>query len=175
MPKECLRYYRLRVFTLDLPPLRERHDDILLLASRFLKVHAPADKQPLHLTPAASSALVSHQWSGNVRELENVMIRCIHFDRTGVIDVAELGLETSSRLLKENTLVAASELPPFKIMKRKVVEEFERAYLTRLMSEHNGNVSRAVRASGKERRDLGKLLKKHGIDPSRFQSAVTIH
>ena len=58
--------------------------------------------------------------------------------------------------------------PTYKIQKRRVVEAFEQQYLRRLMSEHRGNVSRAARAAGKERRDLGKLLKRRGLDPRQF-------
>jgi DNA-binding NtrC family response regulator len=60
-----------------------------------------------------------------------------------------------------------------KAAKQRIIEEFERDYLTRLMREHNGNVSRAALAAGKERRDLGKLLKKYQIDPKLFHMADT--
>jgi DNA-binding NtrC family response regulator len=59
----------------------------------------------------------------------------------------------------------------FKSQKRRILEVFERQYLIRIMTEHRGNVSRAARAAGKERRDLGKLLKRHGLDPGQFSSA----
>ena len=62
----------------------------------------------------------------------------------------------------------SDSLRPYKSEKRRILDAFERHYLTRLMSEHHGNVSRAARAAGKERRDLGKLLKRHGFDPRSF-------
>ena len=58
--------------------------------------------------------------------------------------------------------------PTYRQLKRQVIDAFDRQYLTRLMTEHRGNVSRAARAAGKERRDLGKLLKRHGFDPRKF-------
>jgi transcriptional regulator with GAF, ATPase, and Fis domain len=61
----------------------------------------------------------------------------------------------------------------FKSQKRRILEVFERQYLIRIMTEHRGNVSRAARAAGKERRDLGKLPKRHGLDPGQFSGRIT--
>jgi DNA-binding NtrC family response regulator len=64
--------------------------------------------------------------------------------------------------------MASAAARPYKAEKAQVLEAFERQYITRLMTEHKGNVSRAAQAAGKERRDLGKLLKRHGVDPRAF-------
>lgn len=156
-------YYRFSVFTLSLPPLRERQADILPLAEYFLRKHGSAERVALRLGNSALEALMSHDWPGNVRELENALIRGIHYSRGDQIAVGDLGLESAS-----GTEATAREPNSFKAAKQDVVENFERRYLSRLMAEHNGNVSQAARAAGKERRDLGKLLKKYQLDPKLF-------
>jgi DNA-binding NtrC family response regulator len=157
-------YYRLCVFTVNLPPLRARREDILPLAYHFLKKHTVSAPVP-SLSARARSALLSYEWPGNVRELENAITRSVHYCRDGVIDADDLCLQPDDPRSDE------SEWPAFKSAKQKALETFERAYLHRLMTEHQGNVSRAAYAAGKERRDLGRLLKKHRIAPENFHRA----
>jgi transcriptional regulator with PAS, ATPase and Fis domain len=160
-------YYRLAVFSIQLPPLRDRAEDIIPLSKHFLRKHMPSD-QTMVLTDQACSWLHSCKWLGNVRELENAIIRGIHYSDDGRIDARHLGLspvtddESPLSTLSEGSLQTA---------KRQVVEAFERDYLIRLMSEHHGNVSQAAGAAKKERRDLGKLLKRHRIDPESFRAS----
>jgi hypothetical protein len=115
-------------------------------------------------------ALITWSWPGNVRELESAIMRAIPLSDGGRIVAADLGLSGVSGCAD------AEEFPDgirtFKRQKRHIVEVFERQYLTRLMTEHCGNVSRAARAAGKERRDLGKLLKRHGLDARWFAGQV---
>jgi DNA-binding NtrC family response regulator len=162
-------YYRLLVFPIFLPVLRDRREDIPALAAHFLEKHALPDKPDLSLTPAAREALLSFDWPGNVRELESAIIRGIHLSETGWIEVDDLGLQ--SKKANPPTLSSSNpaKLYPFAAMKREAIEGFERDYLTRLMSEHQGNVSRAALTAGKERCNLGKLLKKHRLDPKLFR------
>ncbi|HWN93145.1 MAG TPA: sigma-54 dependent transcriptional regulator [Verrucomicrobiae bacterium] len=159
-------FYRLCVFSVGVPPLRERIEDILPLAGHFLEKHASNHGRAPGLSDAATEALLAYDWPGNVRELESAMVRALPAARGGTVEAEDLGLpgmpgRGAPRLLPEPP-------PTYKIQKRRVVEAFEQQYLRRLISEHRGNVSRAARAAGKERRDLGKLLKRHGLDPRRF-------
>jgi DNA-binding NtrC family response regulator len=156
-------YYRLCVFLFDIPPLRARKDDIPALAGHFLRKHTPAGKPCMQLSSHATTALLAWAWPGNVRELENAIIRGIHLGRDGVIEAADLGL---AAVAPEKTSSCGSS---FCAMKRAAIEIFERSYLSNLMSEHRGNVSNAARASGKERRDLGRLLQKYQLDPKSFR------
>jgi DNA-binding NtrC family response regulator len=165
-------YYRLCVFSIHLPPLRDRRDDILALASHFLQKHAAAGKTPLKFAPGACAALLSCDWPGNVRQLESAIIRGIHLTRTDSIDAENLGLQSNVKKLTAAAAVSPTELRSFKATKREIVETFEKDYLIRLMSEHGGNVSQAARSAGKERRDLGKLLKKYRLDPKLFVPPV---
>jgi two-component system, NtrC family, response regulator GlrR len=159
-------YYRLCVFTVTLPPLRERREDILILAEHFLRKHATSDSPVPSLSAVARDALLSYDWPGNVRELENAITRGIHYCHEGVIDAEDLCLRPDR---PANTEIASVGV--FKAAKRQALETFERAYLHRLMAEHKGNVSRAAHAAGKERRDLGRLLKKHQIAPRHFSTS----
>ena len=159
-------YYRLSVFIVELPPLRERGEDVLLLAEHFLKKHAPSDAPVPSLSDRARAAMLAYNWPGNVRELENAMTRGIHYCQGGVIDAADLCLRPEGR-----GLGGIASPGVFKAAKREAIAVFERAYLYRLMTEHKGNVSRAAQAAGKERRDFGRLLKKHQIAPERFATA----
>lgn len=164
-------YYRLCVFQLDLPPLRERKEDIPVLAWHFLKKHAPPAKESMQLSATATSALMAWDWPGNVRELENAIIRGIHLSRTSCIEPSDLGLlgPCGGRLSASGP--APGRTLSFRAMKQAAIEVFERSYLSRLMSEHRGNITQAARASGKERRDLGKLLRKYQLDPKSFRAS----
>jgi DNA-binding NtrC family response regulator len=171
-------YYRLCVFSVHLPPLRERKEDIMTLARHFLKKHAlgtawrgVCDKAgpELQLAPDACEALLAYDWPGNVRELESAIIRGIHLSQTNLIEIKDLGIP-SARESRQHlpVTIVSTEARSFKVMKQRMIESFEREYLNRLMREHRGNVSQAAAAAGKERRELGKLLKKHRIDPRLF-------
>jgi DNA-binding NtrC family response regulator len=168
-------YYRLCVFSVHLPPLRERKRDIMVLSNHFLKKHAPADRPNMQLAPGAHEALLTYDWPGNVRELESAIIRGIHLCQTNLIEVKDLGIPSETENQQGYTrgevpvTIVSPEMCSFKAMKQKMIETFERDYLTRLMREHRGNVSHAAAAAGKERRELGKLLKKYEIDPKRFR------
>jgi len=166
-------YYRLCVFSIRLPPLRERKEDIPILASHFLKKHTPATRAPLQLAPPVPAALLAYDWPGNVRELESAILRGIYISRMKVIDVDDLGLPSSIKHSPDSPSASPAGLHSFKATKQKIIAAFERDYLIHLMNEHQGNISRAARAAGKERRDLGKLLKKHRLNRKLFSPGPT--
>ncbi len=161
-------YYRLCVFSINLPPLRERLEDILPLAHHFLKKHARSGKPTLKLASATCEALGAYDWPGNVRELENAILRAIHLSGTDYCDVEDLGIPHSKGTSHSGN---GHDRHTLKASKQRIIAKFERDYLMRLMREHHGNVSRAAMTAGKERRDLGKLLKKYDIDPRLFHMA----
>jgi two-component system response regulator GlrR len=165
-------YYRLCVFSISLPPLRTRKEDIPALAAHFLKKHAPAGKSGMQFACSATAALLSWNWPGNVRELENAIVRGIHLSHHDVIEAEDLGLVPADAGPSTKADIAPGSPISFRAMKRATIEIFERNYLARLMAEHRGNVSQAARASGKERRDLGKLLRKYQLDPKSFRFPV---
>jgi DNA-binding NtrC family response regulator len=155
-------YYRLCVFPVTLPPLRERREDITVLARHFLDRYAVPGRPELSLTPSAEAALLAHDFPGNVRELENTMMRAAQLARSGVIEAADLGLPGAGSG-PPAPLPTLPGVRTFRVLKQIAIEAFERDYLTTLMREVRGNITRAARVAGKERRELARLLKKHGL------------
>jgi DNA-binding NtrC family response regulator len=160
-------YYRVSVFTVNLPPLRERREDIVPLAEHFIAKYG--GRTGVVLTAEAEAALLACEWPGNVRELESAIVRALPMAQGGWIEPRDLGLpEWPSGASASMATDPAERTGSYKAQKRRMLEAFERQYLTQLMIEQGGNVSRAARAAGKERRDLGKLLKRYGFAAGQF-------
>jgi DNA-binding NtrC family response regulator len=155
-------YYRLCVFPVNLPPLRERREDVPILVRHFLHRYAVPGRPVASLSASAEAALLAYDFPGNVRELENTMVRAIQLARSDVIEAAELGL-AGEGARAPGPAPGPPGVRTFSVLKRLAVEAFEREYLTTLMREERGNVTRAARVAGKDRRELGRLLKKHGL------------
>ena len=164
-------YYRLCVFTISLPPLRERREDIPLLAAHFLKMYTAPDRPDLQLSPTARAALLTFDWPGNVRELEHAILRAVQVCQASGVEVADLGLPQETNHPPPPAFPQSWTPSSFKAMKKVSVDAFEREYLAHLMTTHHGNVSQASHAAGKDRRELGRLLKKHHLDPKAFAPA----
>jgi len=160
-------YYRLCVFIVHLPALRERAEDIPLLAKHFLQKHTPHGRAALSLSAEALADLLLREWAGNVRELENAIVRGIHLSQSDVIEIGDLSLPPRGVGISPMSLGGA-KLQDFRVMKRAAIECFEKSYLTQLMAQHHGNISTAALSSGKERRDLGRLLKKYNLNAKEF-------
>ena len=161
-------YYRLQILLLRLPPLRERAGDPGILASHFANVFCGRYGWPRRgLSRDSLAALDRHGWPGNVRELENLVHRALLLTNDPVVSVPLqwLGLEPAPRSAQP-----ADECYELSLMeaKARVLDQFERAYLSRALAQAAGNVSEAARRSGKERRAFGKLLRKHSIDKRMF-------
>lgn len=187
-------FYRLSVLTIALPPLRERRDDVLPLTHHFLLKLRPAHRGPFRLSADAKDALLSHDWPGNIRELENAVLRAVSLSDHDTITAADLGLmhatmpsmaspviPTAAPTFSDRPAHATTSLPigeldlsrSFGELKRQTLVAFERAYLTSLMTSCAGNVSRAARTARKERRDLRRLLQRHSLDPRSFEQRAT--
>ncbi|MEW6432779.1 MAG: sigma 54-interacting transcriptional regulator [Myxococcota bacterium] len=151
-------YFRLSVFTLTLPTLRDRKEDIPLL------VDAMAGN-PLwsRLSEKQRDQFQAHTWPGNVRELRNAVERLKH-----VADIPELASESFLREYNGPAAQDGETLPvdyggPFKESKETLVRAFEREYLTRLLSKTKGNIAKAARDAGLDRKHLYSLLHKYGL------------
>ena len=120
---------------------------------------------------------MSHAWPGNVRELQGVIQRAVAMGSGETLEAHDLDLpETEKPELTGPTMAlmsreGISNSSSFQDMKAKVIEEFERAYLSELLSTHHGNISKAARAAKKERRAFQRLLMKHGLDRRIFSAA----
>jgi two-component system response regulator GlrR len=159
--------FRLRVLSLSLPPLRERHGDIALLAEHFLNQYRQRYDQPRkRFAPETLRWLRDQPWPGNVREMESFIHREFVFAEGDTVRLRNARFSVQER--RRHTDKRAGPLPPrdigLKEYKARMIAEFEKDYLTALLAETGGNVSQAARRAGKERRALGKLLKKHGVE-----------
>jgi two-component system response regulator GlrR len=151
-------YYRISVVPLFIPPLRDRRDDIPLLAQQFLTSSAKrANKGLRGFTPAALNRLVTHPWPGNVRELENVVEKAAVMTRQDMI---------TPDLLPSMGSSPDSPLKPLTEAK----EEFEKTYLKNVLQLTGGNISRAAQFAGRYRADFYKMLKKYGLHPSTLKA-----
>ncbi len=163
-------YFRLAVVPVELPPLRERLDDLPLLVERLLEdlSKEQPDDPPLQIGKSALDALAGHDWPGNIRELRNVLARAAYLARGAGEHEIRLG----------HVPVGMSGAPPDAIMpafdpdmsyrdtKSKFEVAFERQYVAWLLERHDGNISAAARAADMDRKYLHKLAKKHGVHPS---------
>ncbi len=153
--------YRLRVGEVRVPPLRDRTDDILLLAHTFLERCRREYGSPARaFSPEALAALVRHPWPGNVRELEGITSRAAAVGTGPVLSLDDLGLTESPAA--EGSGKLDGPLPAFGAAKQQTIDAFERAYLARLLAETPQVGQAAVRA-GMDRKSLYRLLKKHGM------------
>jgi DNA-binding NtrC family response regulator len=176
--ERCFRadlLFRLRVLSLEMPPLRERPGDPLLLADHFLRKFAARygdtrGKGRSGVDSHTRAWIDSYMWPGNVRELENVILRALLLADDQEFGIAvpdsRLSIRSAHRLPQ-----AAAEDPPqtYAVARLQALGLFDRKYLDDLLQRTQGNVTQAARLAGKERRALGKLLKKYQIDPSRFR------
>jgi DNA-binding NtrC family response regulator len=155
-------YYRLNVVQLRLPGLRQRREDVVLLARHFAAKYAARFKQPVReFSRGALQKLLMHQWPGNIRELENVVEAAVALCDGPLIRASDLPLAS------EPTQCPAS----FRDAKARIIAEFERDYIVRLLCACAGNVSEAARAAGKNRRAFWELMCKHGIDVGELRAS----
>jgi len=151
--------FRIDILSIEIPPLRHRAGDIELLAEQFAADCAKRyDSGTKTITPSARAWLAAYSWPGNVRELENRIHRGYLLSDNGVMDVKDVANVTSHEAVRtSNTHTLYSDA------RTHALDAFHRQYLTSLLRRARGNVTQAAREAGKERRALGKLVKKYGI------------
>lgn len=150
-------FYRIHVVVINLPPLRERKEDLPLLCDFFLKKYSESNSKNIRgFTPAAIQKMLQHDWPGNVRELENTIEAAVAVSGSDVI---------SEDLILQTRNIGVNPFIPLK----KAKEDFEKNYLLQLIEITGGNMSKAADLSGKYRADLYELFKKHDLKPSDFR------
>jgi len=152
-------FYRLNVIPFHMPPLRERAEDIPLLADAFLQEFTTAyGRKPKELTPEAYDVLREYHWPGNVRELRNLIERIVILNPQVRIDARHIPVSVTRR--------SAQERPPDRFGSlQEVREAAEREYIQRKLEEANGNVTRTAEILGLERSNLYRKMKTLGIAP----------
>ncbi len=160
-------YYRLNVLPIHLPPLRERREDIPLLADHFLrKFSGEAQRsEPLRLSAGAIQKLCDYDWPGNIRELESAIYRAVVMATGPEIGPSNLPLGGEESIHLYGTL----ETKSYREAKREVVARFEISYVTKLLEACKGNVPEAARRAGQDRKSFWRIMTRHGIDPAAFR------
>ena len=162
-------FYRLRGLQLRVPPLRERGDDILLLARHFLSVQGARYRRPgLALSPQAEALLLAHPWPGNVRELRNVAEEAVLLARSSVVGPEDLGAFASHASLSHVTAAGASidSAVPASIPDEGIdFEQIERRLVEMALAKADGNVTRAARLLNVTRDTMRYRVEKFGLAP----------
>jgi DNA-binding NtrC family response regulator len=162
-------YYRFAVIKVDLPPLRERPDDIPLLVEHFLKSAGEmAGREDVDVSYKTMEKLKRHRWPGNVRELKNFVERAVLLTQGDQIETKFLNVGEVRRRDEDSAVDEAApaahraidEGRPFKEAKNELIEDFEKAYWSRLLERTDGNVSKAARIAGVHRKSVEYILKK---------------
>ena len=162
-------YFRLSVIHVELPPLRERRDDIPVLAHTFLDEVSErwfqGEDRRFEVTAEAMERLRSYPWPGNVRELRNTVERAASLADGNILGLADFRVQARPTTSAAPT-AALAQIPAglnFKDAKQRIVDQFEIAFLSALLEKHKGNITRSAQEAGLTRYHLRELLKRHGI------------
>ena len=156
-------YYRLNVFPVSMPPLRERQGDIPLLVENFLEKYGhKIGKRGLRVAPEAEALLLAHSWPGNIRELENVIERAV--------------ILTSDGLIRPDLLPPAMQAPCAFCSLRgtlpDALDQLERRLITEALRQHHGNMGHAARSLGISERVMGLRMRKFGLGYKAFRKGA---
>jgi len=153
-------YYRISVVVVTMPPLRERSEDIVLLANSFLRRSCEQQRRKLRFSLSAIEAITRHRWPGNIRELENAVERAVIMGRGRFIEPKDLAIEAAP----ESTGVSL----------RDARNRTERQVLVEALSRCQGNISHAARELGVSRPAIHDLLAKHNVVAGQFRATVRV-
>jgi DNA-binding NtrC family response regulator len=165
-------YYRLGVLTINVPPLRDRGEDIILLAQHFLR---QAERGDLQLSPEVHTTLLQYNWPGNVRQLRNVIVQAATFCSGPSIELEDLPVEltqlASARVKSafSDKYAASASLNELDSSLQEKRVETERVYLLKLLEDSRGNVTHAAQKANMSRQGFHKLLKRHQISAADYR------
>lgn len=150
-------FYRINVFPLNIPPLRERKEDIPLMIEHFLKGRKRIDSNALDI-------LMNYRWPGNVRELENMIERLVVFSVSDTIMPEDLPAEVKDIVCKK-----IDDSLSYQEAKKRVMEEFNQNFIAHTLKQTGGNVTKAAEKLGIDRANLQRLMRKYGITSSEYK------
>jgi len=178
-------YFRIFILSIHIPPLRERKSDIPLLAEHFIEnLNSQYCQEKKHVTSNFMNYLINHEWTGNVRELENCIHRHYLLSDGELLDIQEQDFKTHKNTQNLNEIITETKkedidesianisniiedepntLLNFSNAKKIAVERFEAKFVSRILYICEGNVTKAAKLCGKERRSFGKMVKKYNI------------
>jgi DNA-binding NtrC family response regulator len=150
-------YYRLNTFPIHLPPLRERPEDIRMLAAHFQARTANELRKNVNgFTPGALAKLCLYDWPGNVRELESIITRAVTLTDRSIVHDHDLTLNDSAP-------------KPYQLRKEEMIRDWEKRQVKALLVAYDGNICHAADAAGKDRRAFFELIRKLKIDPNEYR------
>ena len=158
-------FYRLGVIHVELPPLRERGEDVVLLATHFLKQLQPAQSALVGFSAEVLDRFRQYDWPGNVRELRNVVERALTLSRSEEIQLCDLPKQLRNLPAPKRSSVSVLA----EISREAVLDSADQRYLEALLEKHSGNISQAAQQAGLSRQGMHKLLQKHGIAAADFR------
>ena len=154
-------YYRLSVMEVEVPPLRERMDDVPLLAEHFAQRYAQEfSKDAKRLSAGALEALMGYEWPGNVRELENLMQRAVVMSSGEVLEIDDFWIGSQK---SQGDLTPSGLMPSYSQGKTKALKAFQRRYIDALLQRTGGNISKASELAGITRAAFYAIMKKNGF------------
>jgi two-component system response regulator GlrR len=158
-------YYRINVFPMHLPPLRDRPEDIPMLVQHFInKLRGKLGKTITGIAPDALARFSAYEFPGNVRELENKVHQAMVVAAEAIIREEDVALPEGG-----GSPMRIDVERPFRELKQAAIDSFEIRYLTELLRVHRGNLTRAAKAAGIDRKNLWSLVERHGLDRGRFK------
>jgi DNA-binding NtrC family response regulator len=161
-------FYRLNVLPIHMPALRDKSEDIPLLANHLLEKHAKELNRPgKRISSELMEIFRKRQWEGNIREMENIIIQGILFSSDEMIRPADVGIRTTPKTtgLWDEALHGLL----YKSAKEKTLQHFNLAYIGHLLTISNGNVTQAAHAAGLERQALQQIMRRYGIDAEKYR------
>ncbi|WDQ15200.1 sigma-54-dependent transcriptional regulator [Rhodopirellula sp. P2] len=158
-------YYRLAVVHIELPPLRQRGEDVILLAEAFLKKHFPAGQFQHSFAPETLECFRRYQWPGNIRELRNVLERSVALATGPVIEPSDLPQPVREAI--NDPLPGIQDLT--EVSRDEALDTADRTYLIKILDKHHGVIASAARQAGLSRQGMNKLLKRHHIDANDYR------
>lgn len=162
-------YYRLNILPIHMPPLRERRKDIPLISGHLVKKHCGRlEKEPKTISPELMDHLMEGGWEGNIRELENILIRGIIYSVSNIIEARDAGFTREIGPRKSTPARSLSGLD-YKAAKEEVLMEFNHTYIGERLAISSGNVTKAARECGLERQALQQVMKRYAINATAYR------
>ena len=162
-------YYRLNVFPVEIPPLRERAEDIPLLADTFIKrFNLSLQKRIQSVHPDVIAAMSNYDWPGNIRELENLMERAFILETTNILTPESFPAEffnhsKKAAVLHVNTRLSLAEA------RREAIDGFERQFIKQILAKNRGRINKSSEEAGISTRQFHKLMVKYGIEKKDYK------
>jgi DNA-binding NtrC family response regulator len=164
-------FYRLNVFPLHLPPLRDRHDDIALLVDHLLQKFADiSGGRVKRISPGALATMMKHNWPGNIREMENVIKRAIIKTEADIITDIDLPEARSGTPAADSPSLLGPEVP-FKDYMKNIVQDAELKYLTEMLERHQGNIKMVAELMDLDRKTVYRKIQELGIDLAKYRGS----